>query len=708
MAKQIYLPLLLGILTFLSFGSKAQNALNFDGNNDYVQTNYSGILGSSNRSFEAWVFVNSGHTANVAIVDYGTNAVGSRNTFVVGGDNSLRFISGGINANIGSSANAVPTNQWVHVAFVLNSTTGYLYVNGSQVGTGNLSTVNTPSSSITNLRIGQRVPGGSIPFDGSIDEVRIWNYARSTSEINADMNAEICVFDNRLVAYHKFNHGTAGGSNSGVTTSVDNSINSNSGTLTNFSLSGSSSNWVSGRTLSTAIQFGNDTITSCHSYSGPSGTKNWTTSGNYSDTISSMMGCDSVVTINLTVLDTSHSYISVNRCASYTSPSRNHTWFTSGNYADTLMNSNSCDSIVFIDLSINNSSAFVPILACSSYTSPSGRYTWTSTGVYQDTIPNNLGCDSIMTIGLTIQNNSSTVNVSDCFSYNSPSGKYVWTMDGTYFDTVPNSHGCDSVIRFNIDITGPSSASLNIDRCDQFTSPSGNYTWNQTGTYMDTIPNAAGCDSVLTINLQIGRTSSSESVAACDTFIIPGSGQIVTSNGFYTDTLQTSGGCDSVVSYQVTISNLNDSVIRTGNTFQALQIGGAYDWFLCNNGVLDSLVQDSGSLFTASMNGSYLVVISQGSCIDTSDCFDVTGIHVNERNSSAAGFKVFPNPSSGTVHVSSKVKHEQIIELISISGQKLDQFKIEQNQVFEVKLPPGMYFIRSNSIQSRVYPLIVY
>ena len=39
--------------------SSAQNALDFDGNNDFVQTNYTGVLGSLNRTFEAWVFINS-------------------------------------------------------------------------------------------------------------------------------------------------------------------------------------------------------------------------------------------------------------------------------------------------------------------------------------------------------------------------------------------------------------------------------------------------------------------------------------------------------------------------------------------------------------------------------------------------------------------------------------------------------------------------
>ncbi|MDP5170047.1 MAG: LamG domain-containing protein [Bacteroidia bacterium] len=227
---------------------QAQNALNFDGTNDFVQTTYSGVLGSADRTFEAWINVAPGSAANNAILDYGLNAVGSRNTFLINPNNQVAFISGGTNANISSSINAIIPGQWTHVAFVLNSGTGFFYVNGVQVGTGSLTSVNTPGGNAT-LRIGQRVSGGSIPFEGEIDEVRIWNYARTAAEIMNDMNAEFCAPQTGLMAYYQFNEGVAGGTNTGVTTAPDFSGNGNNGTLTNFSLSGASSNWVSGVTI---------------------------------------------------------------------------------------------------------------------------------------------------------------------------------------------------------------------------------------------------------------------------------------------------------------------------------------------------------------------------------------------------------------------------------------------------------------------------
>ncbi|MCF1192369.1 T9SS type A sorting domain-containing protein [Mangrovimonas sp. AS39] len=223
----------------------AQTSLSFDGSNDYIQTPFTGVLGDNDRTFEAWIYVSSSApSSNLAILDYGHNDVGDRNTFVVGGDRSLKYISGGTNANITTAANVIPTATWTHVAFVLDNSIGYLYVNGAQEGTGSLSTVNT-TSGFGNLRIGQRVTGGSIPFNGLIDDVRVWNVARTDTEIQSAMYVEMCANTLNLVANYQLNEGTAGSDNTGITAVID-LVEGNDGVLNNFALTGTTSNYVEG------------------------------------------------------------------------------------------------------------------------------------------------------------------------------------------------------------------------------------------------------------------------------------------------------------------------------------------------------------------------------------------------------------------------------------------------------------------------------
>lgn len=331
----------------------AQNALNFDGVDDNVQTTFPGVLGNNDRTFEAWVNVPSGSPTTIAVCDYGTNAVGSRNTFLIGNDRSLRFISGGTNANILSAAGVVPEDQWVHVAFVLDNATGYLYVNGSQVFTGNLSTVNTPSGN-TNLIIGQRVSGGSTPFFGSIDEVRIWDVALSEQEINLFMNSEFCSNPTGLVAYYKMNQGTAGMDNSSIMSLTD-EISSNDGVFNNMALNGSVSNFVNGSPLTSTFTT-NQTIELCAEDSIVVGSNVYNVTGNYSDVFTSVLtGCDSTVNTNLTMKAANINNQTLNECDGFTVTVGSNTYSTSGVFHDTLTSVvDGCDSVVVTDLTISN------------------------------------------------------------------------------------------------------------------------------------------------------------------------------------------------------------------------------------------------------------------------------------------------------------------------------------------------------------------
>ncbi len=291
---------LLGIQSF----SYTQNALAFDGIDDYVQTEYPGILGASDRTFEAWIYIDlDAPSSNMAILDYGLNVAGGRNTFIATGSGILRFISGGTNANITTSTNIVPVGEWAHVAFVLKDAKGYLYVNGVSVTTGDLSTVNTPADN-ESVKIGQRVEGGSIPFHGKIDEVRIWEEARSQDQIQVSMMTALCSPPSSLGLYMPFNEGDAEGDNSGIQTSEDLGLGSYTGTLNNFSLLGSNSNWVLGvDDLSDGSSSALVEVVACNSYYWEANGLAYDASGVYEVTLegANINGCDSTITLDLTI-----------------------------------------------------------------------------------------------------------------------------------------------------------------------------------------------------------------------------------------------------------------------------------------------------------------------------------------------------------------------------------------------------------------------
>jgi len=250
----------------------------------------------------------------------------------------------------------------------------------------------------------------------------------------------------------------------------------------------------------------------CGGYITPSG-KYINKSGIYSDTVSTIQGCDSVITINLVIKTTSKNTIAVSSCRAYISPSGKYTWTVNGKFYDTIPTIYGCDSILTINLTIKTFvQSTINVGACKSYTSPSGKYIWTASGKYYDTVFSASNCDSIFTINLTISTYQ-TITKSDtaCNIYYSPSGKYMWTASGTYHDTI-FSAGCDSVFTVHLTVNNSSSDSINPIWCTDYTSPSGKYTWTTSGIYLDTIPTKSGCDSIITVNLTIGLVNTGVTV----------------------------------------------------------------------------------------------------------------------------------------------------------------------------------------------------
>ncbi|MDE0986806.1 MAG: hypothetical protein OSA02_04675 [Schleiferiaceae bacterium] len=344
--KNLYL---LGFLLF-SLISSAQNALHFDGTNDYVSTSAGNITGTSARTVEAWVRTTancvpgatSGGTQQV-IADMGSFTTGGRYTLNLLWGNSIRIEVGGS----GLSANtAINDSLWHHLAAVYNPLSNKkhtLYIDGIAVISGNITTtVNTANGA---LRIGQRIDAAR-HFDGEIDELRVWNVARTDNEIYDNYALELCGAPSGLVAYYSFNEGTPGSNNSTVT-SLPDLQGTNTGTLNNFGLAGSSSNWTLAQNMSSAYR---DTLTStvCSGLYAPDGITYWDSTGSYDWTFVDTSGCDSIITYDLTIT-------SVDTTTGYTTSSP-PTLFANATNA-TFQWVNCADSSA---LTGENSSSFVP------------------------------------------------------------------------------------------------------------------------------------------------------------------------------------------------------------------------------------------------------------------------------------------------------------------------------------------------------------
>ena len=140
----------------------------------------------------------------------------------------------------------------------------------------------------------------------------------------------------------------------------------------------------------------------CDSYTWIDGNTYSSSNNTATYTTTNSTGCDSLITLNLTVNSFTQSSIIETSCGSYTA-SDGQVYSSSGNYTATIPNISGCDSIISIDLTINPSTSSTDThTACESYTWLDGN-TYTSsnnTAIYS--IPNGTNCDSVITLDLTI------------------------------------------------------------------------------------------------------------------------------------------------------------------------------------------------------------------------------------------------------------------------------------------------------------------
>ncbi|MBI2273886.1 MAG: HYR domain-containing protein [Bacteroidetes bacterium] len=133
--------------------------------------------------------------------------------------------------------------QWHHIAATYDGKIMRVFIDGVQAGqlifSGSIITNNNP------LTIGSQT-GYNTYFGGALDETRIWNRALSQCEIAQHMNCELTGAEDGLAAYYKYNQGTADISNLTETQLVDAGPNGVTGTLNNFGLLSTTSNWTSG------------------------------------------------------------------------------------------------------------------------------------------------------------------------------------------------------------------------------------------------------------------------------------------------------------------------------------------------------------------------------------------------------------------------------------------------------------------------------
>ncbi len=291
-----------------------------------------------------------------------------------------------------------------------------------------------------------------------------------------------------------------------------------------------------------------------------------------------------------------------------------------------------------------------------------------------------------------------TVSETACVSFTSPSGNYTWTSSGSYNDTIPNAAACDSIITVNLTINSPSTGTDVQTACDSYTWIDGNtYTANNS-TATHTLTNAVGCDSVVTLNLTINSSSTGTDVqTACDSYTWIDGNTYTASNNTATHTLTNAVGCDSVVTLDLTIETVDVTTTQNGNVITANATGATYQWIDCDNGDAP-IAGETNQDFAASVDGNYAVIVTEGNCTDTSDCVMIIGFGIDELRMDLVS--MYPNPADEMVTLELENLMNLEIKILDVTGKQVSAVNIANTSKVELPvdyLSEGTYFIHVRS-----------
>ena len=235
-----------------------------------------------------------------------------------------------------------------------------------------------------------------------------------------------------------------------------------------------------------------------------------------------------------------------------------------GTYTQNLQTVNGCDSVVTLTLTVNpvaSTNLTAAICEGSAYTE--NGFNVSEAGTHTLNLQTINGCDSIVTLTLTVNPvANTTLSATICEGSVYTENGFNVSEAGSYTQTLQTVNGCDSIVTLNLTVNPVESTNLTAAICEGTTYTENGFNASEAGTYTQNLQTINGCDSVVTLTLTVNPTYN---------IIIDASineGETYEENGFseseagtYVHTLQSEFGCDSVITLNLTVnSSLNDVV----------------------------------------------------------------------------------------------------------------------------------------------------
>jgi len=236
-----------------------------------------------------------------------------------------------------------------------------------------------------------------------------------------------------------------------------------------------------------------------------------------------------------------------------------------GTYTDTIFVTSDCDTIVTLNLDVlPYSTKTINETICEGTSYDFYGTILTIAGTYTDTIFVTSGCDTIVTLNLDVlPYQTKTINDTICNGESYDFYGTVLTTAGTYTDTIFVTSGCDTIVTLNLDVLPYQTKTINDTICNGESYDFYGTVLTTAGTYTDTIIAILCCDTIVTLNLSVvfyHTKTINETICEDESYDFYGT--IISTAGTHTHTVLVASGCDTIVTLNLSVVSYHTKTIN--------------------------------------------------------------------------------------------------------------------------------------------------
>ena len=287
------------------------------------------------------------------------------------------------------------------------------------------------------------------------------------------------------------------------------------------------------------------------------------TSGLYNTTLTNSVGCDSIITVELAVLPNEVHEMQASICEGQVFILHDISETTAGVYETTIPAFNGCDSLIRVDLSIGQEvNVFLDENICEGDSFSIYDIMADQTGIYETRVLSGGACDTLVTLSLTVnQETTYTSQETICEGENFILDGINASTTGIYEDILTNANGCDSIITIDLTVIPQSNSTINEVFCEGDVFILNDITTDEPGTYETTFMNQNGCDSIVTVVLEveaIPREMIFQTICEGENFVFRD--MTLTEEGVYESIVNNTNSCDSIITLELTVNQPADGI----------------------------------------------------------------------------------------------------------------------------------------------------